>query len=353
MKINSNMSFSIVIINYNYDIYLKQAIESALNQSYGRCEVIVVDDKSTDASRKIMKSYGERIQAVYRETNGGMSAAANSGFNRTSGDVVLFLDADDYLYPNAAETMLEAWSEGTAQIQARLHLVNAKGEIEDIFPPRELNLDEGSVASTLGSRGRYSTTVTSGLAFSRAALDAVMPIPEVAFNRSADGYLAAVVPFYGTVTAINVPLGAYRRHDSNHSGFQANIAKRARWRIDHDEHRYAAMRRHAANVGASIAASPGMQDGTHLEQRLASLLFDPEHHPYPADDRLTLAFAGARAALSAPMSPKRRGIYSAMFVVAGVFPLFISRRALAWKLERSSRPAIIDRAAGLLRRISG
>jgi hypothetical protein len=205
----------------------------------------------------------------------------------------------------------------------------------------------------LRRRGRYSTTVTSGLAFARHALERVMPIPERAFDRSADGYLATVAPLYGRVAVVDEPIGAYRRHDSNHSGFHADMTKRAQWRIDHDEHRYAALRDHAARQGLALEAAPGMNDATHLEQRMASLCFGGRQHPYPADRRGRLAVAGARAAFAGTMSLKRRAIHAAMFLTAGFTPLFVARRALAWKLERSSRPRVVDWAAGRLRRLMG
>jgi hypothetical protein len=180
-----------------------------------------------------------------------------------------------------------------------------------------------------------------------------MPIPEKAFDRSADGYLATVVPLYGEVVAIDKPIGAYRRHDSNHSGFGANIAKRARWRVDHDEHRYAALRDHAGRRGLTVNTSLGMLDGTHLEQRLASLCFEPQLHPYAGDRRTVLGSAGARAAFASSMSFKRRATNAAIFLAGGFMPRFVARRVLAWKLERSSRPQTIDWIAGRLRRLLG
>ncbi|WP_375401969.1 glycosyltransferase family 2 protein [uncultured Sphingomonas sp.] len=342
--------FSIVIVNYNYAAFLPQAVDSALAQTLPGCEVIVVDDRSTDDSRDVMRSYGERIVALYRPENGGMSAAVNTGFTRSSGRVVLFLDADDYLYPHAAERMAAAAVDGVAQVQARLHLVDVAGRIEDVFPALEVGFDRGDVTAALRARGRYSTTVTSGLAFSRAALERIMPIPERAFDRSADGYLAAVAPLHGRVAGIEEPVGAYRRHDANHSGFGANMAKRARWRVDHDEHRYSAMREHG-DMGAGW--SPGLSDATHVEQRLASLCFDRAQHPYARDRRGALGLAGARAAFAGTTSLKRRATNAGLFLLAGFAPAPVARRSLAWKLERSSRPRVVDWLAGRLRRLMG
>lgn len=346
-------SLSIVIVNYNYAAFVGEAIESALGQGVAGVEVIVVDDASTDGSCAVIDRYAERVAVVHRPVNGGMSAAVNSGFARSTGAVVLFLDADDFLYPHAAEHVLAAAVPGVAQVQARLDLVDGQGRVEDVFPPYEVPLDRGDVTATLRARGRYSTTVTTGLAFARQALEQVIPIPERAFDRSADGYLATVVPLYGAVAAIDAPIGAYRRHDSNHSGFRADIAKRARWRVEHDEHRYQALRDHAARRGVSVGDAPGMHDATHLEQRLASLCFEPAQHGYRDDRRARLGMAGARAAMAGSMSAKRRATHAAMFLTAGFAPSFIARRALGWKLERSSRPKAIDWLAGRLRRLMG
>ncbi|WP_425228628.1 glycosyltransferase family 2 protein [Sphingomonas sp.] len=343
---------SIVIVNFNYAAFLPQAIDSVLAQTVA-CEVIVVDDCSTDGSRAVIEAYGGQVTAVFRAANGGMSAAVNTGFAQSTGAIVLFLDADDFLYPDAARRVLDAWHDGVAQVQARLHLVDADGRVEDVFPPYEMPLASGDVTGGLRSRGRYATTVTTGLAFARSALDQVMPIPEQAFDRSADGYLATVVPLYGAVAAIDTPIGGYRRHGANHSGFAADMAKRARWRVEHDEHRYTALRDHAGRQGLAVDPSPGMGDATHLEQRLASLCFDRAAHGYAGDRRSRLGLAGARASMAGGMSWKRRATQAGMFLVAGFTPLFVARRALAWKLERSSRPKVIDWAAGRLRRLMG
>ncbi|MCY7286429.1 MAG: glycosyltransferase, partial [Cyanobacteria bacterium CAN_BIN43] len=58
---------SIIINNYNYDRFLVQAIDSALSQTYPHVEVIVVDDGSTDRSREIITSYGDRLMSIFQD----------------------------------------------------------------------------------------------------------------------------------------------------------------------------------------------------------------------------------------------------------------------------------------------
>src|SRR5207253_5996288 len=101
---------SIIVNNYNYGRFLREAVDSALNQTYRHTEVIVVDDGSTDRSPEIIASYGERIVPVLKQ-NGGQNSALNAGFSLSRGDVILFLDSDDVLFPTAVRAAVDAFSE--------------------------------------------------------------------------------------------------------------------------------------------------------------------------------------------------------------------------------------------------
>lgn len=75
------MNLSVLINNFNYGKYLRPCIDSVLSQVYPDFEVIVVDDGSTDDSREILASYGERILTVLKE-NGGQASSFNAGLRR-------------------------------------------------------------------------------------------------------------------------------------------------------------------------------------------------------------------------------------------------------------------------------
>src|SRR5690349_5275718 len=117
---------SIIVNNYNYGRFLWEAIDSALGQSYPRCEVIVVDDGSTDNSREVIAGYGELIIPVLKE-NGGQASAFNAGFEASTGDLILFLDSDDMLEPDAIETVARECRNDLGMVFFPLRTVDANG----------------------------------------------------------------------------------------------------------------------------------------------------------------------------------------------------------------------------------
>jgi len=100
---------SIIIPNYNGATFLREAIDSALNQEGVVVEVIVVDDGSTDSSREVIESYGDRIRSFFQQ-NKGACAARNAGLAAACSDYVLFLDADDHLYAGAVGCLYQRLS---------------------------------------------------------------------------------------------------------------------------------------------------------------------------------------------------------------------------------------------------
>ena len=97
---------SVIIDNYNYGGFVSEAINSALDQSYPNVEVIVVDDGSTDNSREVISSFGNRIISVLKE-NGGQSSALNAGIAISKGEWIYLLDSDDLFYTNKIQRISE------------------------------------------------------------------------------------------------------------------------------------------------------------------------------------------------------------------------------------------------------
>jgi glycosyltransferase involved in cell wall biosynthesis len=90
---------SVVIPCYNQAHFLHEAIESALAQTYSHCEILVVDDGSTENIAEVAAGY-PKVRYI-RQENSGVSAARNKGWKRSRGEYLVFLDADDRLLPEA------------------------------------------------------------------------------------------------------------------------------------------------------------------------------------------------------------------------------------------------------------
>jgi glycosyltransferase involved in cell wall biosynthesis len=107
VKNKFNPKVSIVIPVYNGSNYLKEAIDSALAQTYKNIEIIVVNDGSTDngATEKIALSYGGKIR-YFKKTNGGVATALNFGIEKMTGDYFSWLSHDDMYRPNKIEIQI-------------------------------------------------------------------------------------------------------------------------------------------------------------------------------------------------------------------------------------------------------
>jgi len=99
---------SVIIPTYNRSGFLKQAVESVLNQTYRNLELLIIDDGSTDDTRPVIEQYARRdLRVRYLEQeNAGVPAARNRGISSSRGDYLLFLDDDDMLLPYAVQKML-------------------------------------------------------------------------------------------------------------------------------------------------------------------------------------------------------------------------------------------------------
>jgi len=207
---------SIIISNYNYGRYLAEAIDSALNQDYSPIEVLVVDDGSTDESRGIIEGYGDRIIAIMKE-NGGQGTCFNVGFERSLGEIIIFLDSDDFLFPNAVSRIAERMrNPAVSKCNGYLEIVDGDSvptgrRLPDQLSPsghyKELVLAYGP--------GIYVSCFTSGNAWKRSFLSQVIPIPITNRHMGSDGYLTAVDALFGDIETIEETIGGYRIHGSN------------------------------------------------------------------------------------------------------------------------------------------
>lgn len=342
---------SIIINNYNYEKFLNYSIESSLNQVYESLEVIVVDDGSTDSSRQIIESYGDRIFPIFQE-NGKQGSALNAGFANSNGELILFLDADDYLLPHAVETIVQQWNPSIAKIHFRLNVVDAEQQaLGYSIPSEKFSLASGDVCSELLRSSGYVSTPMSGNAYHRSTLEKILPIP-AEYSTTADDYLMISAPFCGTLHGIEEALGCYRIHNDNQWALTSISGSRFRRFVKHDLQNFSLLQERASARGLKIAPDLEMRSIGRIWSRIASLRLEPEEHPVPNDSILRLIYFGLRALwyYSDHNVPKRL-IYSFFIFWVGIMPRSQVQIAYTWLYAPHLRSVKVNKVLNFLRSI--
>ena len=214
---------SIIINNYNYASFLREAIDSALNQTYPLTEVVVVDDGSSDGSRAIIASYGDRIISVLKE-NGGQASALNAGVLACHGDTICFLDSDDYFYPNKVAQVIDFFcAHGINSKPILLHhsvaVKNLAGDdLDASFLARHLHQSPMNLYNFAKRYHflEYLAGPTTGISINRMLADRLFPIPEEGVRVSADDFIVYGSYLIGNAYSMDKRLSTYRLHGSNY-----------------------------------------------------------------------------------------------------------------------------------------
>lgn len=283
---------SVVIANYNYEAYVAVAIESALALRWDDIEVVVVDDGSTDGSRRVIEGYGNRVKSLFTE-NAGQRVAASRGFALTTGDVVIFLDSDDVLPPGLPDLVAEVWTPRVSKVQFRMQRIDAAGVPFGLpFPQFATTPAPAQIRRWAAKTTAYPTPPGSGNAYARWFLEQILPL-DSSLGDFFDSAPLAAAPFFGDVVSLPGVLVGYRYHGANDSNLLAQVDRfprevaraRARWRfaqraigtpIDERPLRRSRellqLRVAARRVAPSVAALPG--------DRYARLLIDCLRSPF-------------------------------------------------------------------------
>ncbi|MFQ3611373.1 MAG: glycosyltransferase family 2 protein [Fimbriimonadales bacterium] len=323
---------SIIINNYNYERYLTQSIESALAQTYHPIEVIVVDDGSTDGSRDLIARYEGKVKPVFK-ANGGQASAFNAGFPHSQGELVMYLDADDYLKPNAIEIAVAHWRTGLAVLQWRLQGADPEGKpLDPVFPKRAVGIKRGDIRSDYAWTGYYPHPPTSGILFARATLAEILPIDEQKWRISADAPLYTIAPFLGELEFVDEILGYYRLHGANLWNNPKPDLKRLMRSVEHEQAKAEMIRHYATQQGIRVNPNLGFTNPGYVLQRLLLLMLGHRAPGMEHDTVSDLARKGIRAALTYPyeLPIKSRLRLVQLFASAWVLP----KERVLWAIMR-------------------
>jgi len=228
---------SIIISNYNYDLFVEEAIQSALDQNYPRLEVVVVDDGSTDNSRDVISKHvsnaNRPIIPVFKE-NGGQASAFNAGLQASNGEIICFLDSDDVFDLEKVEKIVpvfEAYPDVGWCFHPLRYVQSGTGTVIATYPPAPVNAQhEIDFRDEINKRAKVPTwgPATSGLCFRRSLLQKILPMPEE-INISSDYYLRYSAVSSSKGFFLDAPLTDLRIHGNNAWTLQSDrAAKKSR-----------------------------------------------------------------------------------------------------------------------------
>jgi len=344
---------SVVVTSHDHERFLAPAIDSALGQTRP-VEVVVVDDGSRDGSRRVIDGYGRAVRAIHQEHRGQAWAMA-AGLWASTGEVVVFLDSDDVFYPDALARLTAGFRPGVAKVQGRLDVVDEAGRpLGRQTPP--MALLSGDLAPVILRHGWYPAPPTSGNAFARAVLEALLPMPRsYSVMATAEGrlsvsdhYLSILAALRGEVVSLADAVGAYRlRVPPRPRDVAAHLAD-VRRIIERADALGDLVRRFAAERG--LAASPRVGLGTpnRAKMRLVSLALDRAGHPAPGDTRRALLVAGLSTAWAVPWSSTRLRVAQSLGLLAlALLPRPALVPLLSLALLDHARPRWLSRLAGM------
>jgi glycosyltransferase involved in cell wall biosynthesis len=206
--------------NYNYGHYIGQSIESILSQTWSNFELIICDDGSTDNSVATVQQYlkDSRVRLLQKE-NGGQASGFNATWGASRGDIICFLDADDFYLPEKLERIVEC---ATLNPECGCVLNGFLRVDEKLRPQGSMPLLSSLPAGWLGDdvlRGGgvvENFPCTPGLNLRREIADVLFPVPvRPPLNRFPDMVIMRLAPLFSRVAAINMPLATVRLHGTN------------------------------------------------------------------------------------------------------------------------------------------
>ena len=208
---------SVLMSSYNHEKYLSQAIESVLNQTFNDLELIIVDDASTDNSKKIIERYqanDRRLHAFFHDKNQGIPRTANDGLREAKGKFISFIGSDDVWLPHKLEKQLSiikkhedkiVWSEGQT--------ISDKPELSGMPMTQFLS------APRQKSGNIFQELLREDFVFGQSVLFKTEYAQEISFNETLryvnDHLFFVELSKNHEFIFIKEPLAKYRLHSSN------------------------------------------------------------------------------------------------------------------------------------------
>jgi len=198
------MLVAIVTPSYNQAPYLEQTIQSVLGQDYPRIEYLVIDGGPTDGSVEIIKKYADRLAYWVSEKDSGQAEAINKGFARAKGDILGWLNSDDYYFLNTISVAVRCFEQNpdVVMVYGDMMAVDGNGKTINILKYKQLTLEDLLCFQIIGQPSVF---------FRRTAFEKVGPV-EPTFHFMLDHHLWIRLARQGRILHVPQVWSAARYH---------------------------------------------------------------------------------------------------------------------------------------------
>ncbi len=248
---------SVLVDTYNHERFIEEALASVLAQDFPASdfEILVVDDGSTDGTRDLLRKFEPRIR-VLRKQNGGQASAFNLGISECTGEIVAFLDADDWWAPNKLSRVVAAMTNepevGFVGNGVTTVYQDGTRMSESLREGNRFQADDEAGASLFRRRGAFMGT--SRMTVRKALLQRIGKVPEE-IRIQADEFIYTLAAVLTPVRILPDLLTYYRLHETN--GFILADANPERLR--NKQRSLAALARTLTEKLAGVGMSPELR----------------------------------------------------------------------------------------------
>ena len=209
---------TVLIDTYNHERFIEEAIVSVLEQDFppAEMEIVVVDDGSTDSTPDVVRKFAPRVRYARKE-NGGQASAFNFGIPMAQGEIIAFLDGDDWWAKAKVSTVVEILSSrpDVGVVGHGIYQVDSQsGRINTTLPEQPGEIDLHTIAGAGFFRHMMCFFGTSRVTIRRRVVQRALPIPNELVIE-ADEFMSTMSAAYSTASLIQEPLTFYRLHSGN------------------------------------------------------------------------------------------------------------------------------------------
>lgn len=195
---------SVITPSYNQAAFLEQTIQSVLGQEYPYIEYLVIDGSSVDSSVEIIKKYADRLAYWISEKDSGQAEAINKGFVRAKGEILTWLNSDDYYLPNTISSVVKCFEENpdVVMVYGDMLAVDGNGQTINVLKYKQLTSEDLLCFQIIGQPSVF---------FRRAALEKAGPL-DTTFHFLLDHHLWIRLAQQGRILHVPQVWSAARYH---------------------------------------------------------------------------------------------------------------------------------------------